>query len=637
MLAPNSKEGSLDESREVHSESNPGSLSQDQLGLDDLNENEQGKKIGKWTPEEDELLRKFVPLYGEKQWRKISQNIPGRTSIQCLHRWTKILKPGLVKGPWTADEDQKLMLWVKKEGPTKWAQCSNFIKGRSGKQCRERWFNNLNPDVKKGNWTKEEDELIFELYQKHGSSWSKIAKFIPGRTENAIKNRFYSTLRKLAADKKKEKEEIKDSQSNKEEAEGKMEVEAKEQDDLSVSGQNPTALYKLLYDKTQPVPEQEESRIENLARESRPLASEIKAKLSTKKSEQAVNASAEKAKGKKSKKNIESNVVQEMNFKPMNPEMEESDLAFEEFLISLNGSINDDFLSKEFESHRILDDVSHLEDMQARILNYCQNNIKDLADAFKTVVKPKAQEAPDNTKNKTSLLPGIASFGSTNVPPKDSGPNIRGTTILTPTPSHTKGFSLKNQPLGGKIGGGSGLSSSPNKGPSANAFSLYNNPIIGGNPFAISNKLSPNHDSEGSSEKHTKNNPEFMTHNERISPEITVVSTPAASTQYGSMASLNDLAQKLSSNDMQDTEKRMTFLFQQLFSLETLLTKTRNDLVQLESSLNQNDRKNSNQENLKIEELENVNADRSRQTLKQRSLEKLNSEFEQILKKKKVE
>jgi len=100
----------------------------------------------------------------------------------------------------------------------------------------------------------------------------------------------------------------------------------------------------------------------------------------------------------------------------------------------------------------------------------------------------------------------------------------------------------------------------------------------------------------------------------------------------------NDLAQKLSSNDMQDTEKRMTFLFQQLFSLETLLTKTRNDLVQLESSLNQNDRKNSNQENLKIEELENVSTtDRSKQTLKQRSLERLNSEFEQILKKKKVE
>lgn len=161
------------------------------------------KKSGKWTIEEDDLLRKYVDLFGEKQWRKISQHIPGRTSIQCLHRWSKILRPGLVKGPWTPEEDQKLVAWVESEGPNKWAQAANYIVGRSGKQCRERWFNNLNPDVKKGEWTKEEDELIFELYKKHGSSWSRIAKLVPGRTENSIKNRFYSTLRRLTADRKK--------------------------------------------------------------------------------------------------------------------------------------------------------------------------------------------------------------------------------------------------------------------------------------------------------------------------------------------------------------------------------------------------------------------------------------------------
>eukprot|EP01016_Furgasonia_blochmanni_P050470 TRINITY_DN7804_c0_g1_i6.p1 TRINITY_DN7804_c0_g1~~TRINITY_DN7804_c0_g1_i6.p1 ORF type:complete len:844 (-),score=291.32 TRINITY_DN7804_c0_g1_i6:306-2837(-) len=161
------------------------------------------QKHGKWTPEEDELLRNVVQLYGEKQWRKISDHIPGRSAIQCLHRWTKILKPGLKKGPWTIEEDQKLISWVKKEGPTKWAQAAALIKGRSGKQCRERWYNNLNPDVKKGDWTEEEDGMIFQLYRQHGSSWSKIAKYLPGRTENSIKNRFYSTLRKLASDKRK--------------------------------------------------------------------------------------------------------------------------------------------------------------------------------------------------------------------------------------------------------------------------------------------------------------------------------------------------------------------------------------------------------------------------------------------------
>ena len=121
-----------------------------------------GRKKRKWTAEEDDLLRKYVLIYGEKQWRKIAEHIPGRTSIQCLHRWTKILRPGLVKGPWSAEEDEKLIAWVKAEGPNKWAQAAALIPGRSGKQCRERWFNNLNPNVKKGNWSKEEDELIFE-------------------------------------------------------------------------------------------------------------------------------------------------------------------------------------------------------------------------------------------------------------------------------------------------------------------------------------------------------------------------------------------------------------------------------------------------------------------------------------------
>jgi hypothetical protein len=83
----------------------------------------------------------------------ISDYVGGRSPIQCLHRWTKILKPGLVKGPWTPQEDEKLQAWIKTKGPEKWAECSQFITGRSGKQCRERWLNTLNPKLKKGSWT----------------------------------------------------------------------------------------------------------------------------------------------------------------------------------------------------------------------------------------------------------------------------------------------------------------------------------------------------------------------------------------------------------------------------------------------------------------------------------------------------
>ena len=156
-------------------------------------------KKGKWSPEEDVLLSSLVKTYNYKNWKLISQHIKGRTAIQCLHRWTKILQPGLVKGPWTAQEDAKLFEWVKTQGPTKWTLCSETIPGRSGKQCREHWNNSLNPDVKKGMWSVEEDFLIMTFYKKYNGSWKKISPLFEQRTENSIKNRFFSQLRKIAS------------------------------------------------------------------------------------------------------------------------------------------------------------------------------------------------------------------------------------------------------------------------------------------------------------------------------------------------------------------------------------------------------------------------------------------------------
>lgn len=155
---------------------------------------------GKWTQEEDDNLVKLVKKYGMKRWKEISENMISRSPVQCLHRWTKILKPGLKKGSWTIEEDKKLLEWIRIEGPTKWSVCSEYIQGRSGKQCRERWFNTLNPNLKKGNWTPYEDYIICQQFKEYGSKWSKMSSFLPGRTENSIKNRFYSTLRRLASD-----------------------------------------------------------------------------------------------------------------------------------------------------------------------------------------------------------------------------------------------------------------------------------------------------------------------------------------------------------------------------------------------------------------------------------------------------
>ena len=152
---------------------------------------------GKWSLAEDDLLRSFVAKFGEKKWKKISDLMLTRSPLQCLHRWTKILKPGMIKGPWTLEEDQKLSHWVRSYGANKWSMAAKMIPGRNGKQCRERWINHLNPEIKKGNWTEAEDEKIYQLYQKYGSAWSKIARHFAGRSENSIKNRFYATLRKF--------------------------------------------------------------------------------------------------------------------------------------------------------------------------------------------------------------------------------------------------------------------------------------------------------------------------------------------------------------------------------------------------------------------------------------------------------
>ena len=74
-----------------------------------------------------------------------------------------MLDPRLVKGPWTKEEDVKVMELVKELGPKKWSAIADHLPGRIGKQCRERWHNHLNPDIRKDAWTPEEDAVILRL------------------------------------------------------------------------------------------------------------------------------------------------------------------------------------------------------------------------------------------------------------------------------------------------------------------------------------------------------------------------------------------------------------------------------------------------------------------------------------------
>ncbi|WOK97360.1 Myb-related protein 308 [Canna indica] len=101
------------------------------------------------------------------------------------------------KGAWTREEDEKLISYIKAHGEGCWRsipKAAGLL--RCGKSCRLRWINYLRPDLKRGNFTPEEDELIIKLHGLLGNKWSLIAARLPGRTDNEIKNYWHTHIRR---------------------------------------------------------------------------------------------------------------------------------------------------------------------------------------------------------------------------------------------------------------------------------------------------------------------------------------------------------------------------------------------------------------------------------------------------------
>ncbi|KAF8972883.1 hypothetical protein BGZ46_009981 [Entomortierella lignicola] len=152
-----------------------------------------------WTPEEDEFLRKAVQKYGDKteKWAKIAACVPGRTNKNCRKRWFHSLDPSLKKGGWTEEEDRLLRNGVE-NFRGQWSKIAERIQGRTDDQCAKRWRESLDPDIDRAAWTPEDDNLLLQKFEEYGTQWQKIAALsFPGRPGLHCRNRWRKIQRSL--------------------------------------------------------------------------------------------------------------------------------------------------------------------------------------------------------------------------------------------------------------------------------------------------------------------------------------------------------------------------------------------------------------------------------------------------------
>ncbi|KAJ3430148.1 transcription factor myb119-related [Anaeramoeba flamelloides] len=169
---------------------------------------EQVERTDLWDSQSDTKLIKMVEIYDEKNWDKIAGEFPKFDKADCLIRYRNMFQIKSKKGPWNEVEDKLLVSAVKKLGNSDslWNNIATLVPGRNSKQCRERWRNQLDPEIDRSPITEEEDRILIEKIAEIGNKWCKLSALFPGRPDNMLKNHWYSVLYPKVLKEQKQKE-----------------------------------------------------------------------------------------------------------------------------------------------------------------------------------------------------------------------------------------------------------------------------------------------------------------------------------------------------------------------------------------------------------------------------------------------
>lgn len=156
----------------------------------------------RWTSAEDQVLREQIDAQQaqgiSRDWCQAALALPGRTNKDCRKRWHNSIAEGLRKGQWSRSEDQLLTHGVHRYGP-QWTKVATCIDSRSADQCAKRWQQSLDPRLDRSEWREREDADLLVAVEHLGRHWKNIQeRYLPHRSKNCIKNRYSVLARRNA-------------------------------------------------------------------------------------------------------------------------------------------------------------------------------------------------------------------------------------------------------------------------------------------------------------------------------------------------------------------------------------------------------------------------------------------------------